>query len=482
MNLRSAWLLLVASSLVPSLALATVRHVNLNNSSPVLPYTNWATAATNIQDAIDAASPGDQILVTNGVYQTGGRAIGSFDVTNRVALTKAVAITSVNGPAVTVIQGSQASGTNAVRCAYLTNGAALVGFTLTNGASGVGNYMNGGGVSCASASAVVSNCLLIGNYAVGTGGGASRGTLVGCVLTRNQTDGGGGAAAHATLINCTITNNTAYWAAGTLGCTATNCLISRNSATNYGGGSAFSTLVNCTVAANSLQPGYGGGGGGSYHDTLFNCIVYGNTAPNGSNYYSSAMSHCCSAPLPGGGNIASTPLFVSEAGGNLRLQTNSPCINAGNNSYVTGDTDLDGNARIIGGTVDIGAYECQSPALLVCYSWLQNHGLPTDAATVYADADGDRMNNWQEWRAQTNPTNAASLLQVTAPANNVSGLTITWQSVNGVTYFLDRSTNLGAQPAFSTIQSNLAGQASTTSFTDTTATNGGPYFYRVGVQ
>ena len=99
--------------------------------------------------------------------------------------------------------------------------------------------------------------------------------------------------------------------------------------------------------------------------TLNNCIVYFNTASSGANYSGSTLNYCCTTPDPGGvGNITYAPLFVNQAGGNLHLQTNSPCINGGNNSYVIGTTDLDGNPRIASGIVDIGAYEFQGPAPL----------------------------------------------------------------------------------------------------------------------
>ncbi len=196
---------------------SSVKYVNASNATPAAPFSTWATAATNIQDAIDVAADGDTVLVTNGVYATGGRAVYGT-MTNRVAVDKAVQVQSVNGPEVTVITGQTDT-----RCVYLTNGAVLSGFTLTNGATrylgDLYREQSGGGVWCESTNTVVTNCTITGNWAVSVGGGAYGGTLNNCTLTANRacipsSGGSGGGAYGCTLNNCTLTGNMTRWAAG----------------------------------------------------------------------------------------------------------------------------------------------------------------------------------------------------------------------------------------------------------------------------
>lgn len=488
-------------------------YVDLNSANPAPPYTNWATAARVIQDAVDVATNGDVVLVTNGVYRTGGReTLG----TNRVAVLKPITLQSVNGPQATAIEGYQVPGSingdGAIRCVYLAAGASLVGFTVTNGATGA-TYYWGGGVVCEQFyGSTISNCVMVGNSA-GAGAGADGGQFYHCTFLGNSAGSSGGGAASAYLFDCLVANNWADQGGGTHSCLLQDCRIIGNSAADgggsyngraesslivsnsaggtFGGGGVNGTvLVNCTVAWNVYNGLYGGRAGGVYAGASYNSIAYNNSDRgelNYQNYYHGSWSNCCTTPLPptGARNFTNAPLFVNVASGDFRLQSNSPCINSGNRDYdylfEPVLSDADGNPRIAGGAVDVGAYEFQNPVSIISYLWLQRFGLPTDGSADFVDSDGDGMNNWQEWVAGTNPTDPLSVLRMLSASNSPSGILVTWQSVSGITYFLQRSTNFSLAPAFVTVANGIVGRIATTSFTDPGST-GGPVFYRVGVQ
>ena len=388
-----------------------------------------------------------------------------------------------------------------MRCVYLTNGAVLSGFTITNGNAAGSTY--GGGVYCAItnlsdvppvSTALLENCLVISNTVNGSGGGVAFGKLSNCIISYNFAGSSGGGTYHCNLANSTISfNSSGFWGGGATGSWLTNCLVLSNtvptsvSVGGLGGGAFDCTLNNCTVLGNQA---YSSGGVYNNGNTFFcyNSIIYYNfaTVSSRGNFDITSlvvMTNCCSTPIaPGAGNFTNAPMFGNAAAADFHLSSNSPCINAGLNFFVAATTDFDGNPRIVGGTVDLGAFEFQSPSSTLSYVWAQQYGFPTDGSADFADTDGDSMNNWQEWVVGTNPTNSASVLKMFSPSNTVSGLKISWQSVNTRKYYLQRATNLTPQPAFSVIKSNLVGQVGTTTYSDTTATNSGPYFYRVGVQ
>jgi hypothetical protein len=313
---------------------------------------SWAAAKQTLQAALYAAGDGgngasDIILATNGVYNAGGAVTPGYSLSNRVVIAKEVAVRSVNGAAVTVIEGSGTnsfSTANAMRCVYLAKGE-LEGFTLRKGSTRNMTFdVNclGGGVYMASSGLTVKNCVISGNRAQ-VGGGAYYGKI-------------------------------------------NNCLLADNGAAESGGGAGLSSLNNSTIVGNTAQrSGAGLYNNPMYPTPVYNCIFWNNRLDSGliyDLYYSATLCYTtCASGLPAvNGNINANPLFIDATNGNYRLQAASPCIDKGSNAYASDLLDLDGHVRIVDGdanstnTVDMGAYEYGSWHAVAAPEFVPWHG------------------------------------------------------------------------------------------------------------
>ena len=272
-----------------------------------------------------------------------------------------------------------------------------------------GNYAgeDGGGMSNRNSSPTVANCTFMGNSTFDGGGGMhnrdeSHPTVTDCTFRENLADDGGGIQnisrssptianctfvgnsvagsgsnngggidntydSHAIITNCSFTENSATYGGAMLSGwgsspVVANCLFVRNSA-QWGGGmynidSSSITFTNCTFSENLAQH-YGSA---IYNNNctvaMTNSIVWGN-APNSIIGSATTVTYSnVEGGWPSGrikSNIDTDPLFVG--GGNCRLKAGSPCIDAGNDAAVSSSTDLDGNIRIQGAAVDMGAFE-----------------------------------------------------------------------------------------------------------------------------
>ncbi len=243
----------------------------------------------------------------------------------------------------------------------------------------------GGGIYCFAATATIRGNLITGNEAKKCGGGVyckscsavvESNTIAG---NRSSAEYGGGiqvsSSADPTIRGNNIYNNSAFLGGGGINCyyysepTICNNNIVHNSSDNVGGGINCShlcnpTIVNCTVAANRAT---GPGGGIAILDstlaTVVNVIVWGNHSPSGPEIFkdSSCALKVTFSAVKGGwkgaGNIDTIPLFVDPAHGDYHLTYTSPCLNAGYNLPGADPFDVEGDPRVAGGTVDMGADE-----------------------------------------------------------------------------------------------------------------------------
>jgi hypothetical protein len=179
--------------------------------------------------------------------------------------------------------------------------------------------------------------------------------MTGNTITANDAHFGGGLSlvfASPTIANNTITANSAgnggalsMWRASPM--IANNSIIG-NEAVDGGGAHLYEsspTIANTIVAFNSsgIHANHG-------DPTLRHNCVYGNAAYNYDNIED---------PTGIDGNISADPLLADLQYGNVHIQPDSPCVDAGHNADAIGEFDFDGEPRIqpTDGTADIGADE-----------------------------------------------------------------------------------------------------------------------------
>jgi len=117
------------------------------------------------------------------------------------------------------------------------------------------------------------------------------------------------------------------------------------------------------------------------------------------------------------------------------------------------------------------------------HAWLASYGLPSDGSADYLDSDGDGLNNWQEYLAGTNPTNASSVFKIIGEQVLPGGqFGLRWLSVSNRLYDVMRGTDLAAgASAFAPVPgaTNLAGTPPQNTWVDSVSPASTRAFYRL---
>jgi len=409
--------------------------------------TSWPDAYNYLQDALVRALYVDEIWVAEGVYKPdqgrwikGGNREATFQLINGVPIKGGYAGFGEPDPNArdiklyeTILSGDLAGNDGEVNdpCDLLNDpcraensyhvvtgsdcneSAMLDGFTITGGNSN-GSKAYGGGMYNYAGCPTLSNCIFRNNSVSLFGGG---------IYNRDGSS--------PTVSNCIFIGNWAYVGGGMLNRAGsdpllTNCIFTGNAA-DFGGGVfgwewSKPRLINCTFTGNKAEAG-----GGMYDyggsPTLNNCIFRYNSDANGVDESAQlfhelgqiVINYSCvqgwTGALGGTDNIDVDPCFVGPGywdangvwiEGDYHLLQDSLCINSGDPNYPfdPNETDLDGNPRVIGGRIDMGAYEFQNmrPVADAAGDQVVECGCNTDEGTKVTldgtgsyDVDGDPL-------------------------------------------------------------------------------------------
>jgi hypothetical protein len=354
-----------------------IHYVRPVNTGAAYPYDTWATAATNIQAAVDACvTYGGTVLVTNGTYAAGGRAGSQGGQTNRVVLGNGLRLVSVNGAGSTKIEGCQPRGETGVRCVYLERGTTISGFMLTNGASGSSGsdeIPDNCGGAVYSDGGVVSNCVIDGGGGGAVHGGGVYGGWVYDTLIRNTFAVHGGGVKNVALFGSTLTNCYAsLWGGGAYDGQSANCRFIANTAGVRGGGAFNGVITNSVLVGNMAN-----NGGGSYWGVVYNS-VYSNNATTGSDGGGARAGHWYGCLFSGNQAVGSGGGIADGLASNCVIRGNTAATGGGvYDGYLYNCLVINNVARDFGGGVR-GAGSCLIYNSTICSNSAGSRGGGTD--------------------------------------------------------------------------------------------------------
>jgi len=322
-------------------ALAATHYVSLGGTNNPN-YLTWPDAATNIQLAVNAATNGETVLVSNGTY----------NLTNQITIPTNITVRSFSGNySNTIVNGGWPTYTN--RCFYAANSGTVDGFTISNGHYWASNDYTGGGGMFASNGVNILNCYFLNNACSNDGNSVGGGALY--------------AYPGGTISNCTFLTNAVYSqfnsSSKAFGGGAyiydrngtgpqtrlVNCAFIGNYGVNlYRGGGLYSTLDGCNVISNCVfyynYASYSCGGSFAACLLITDCIISNNSAGNntgGIAVLGSAFYVLRNSTIVNNSALNSAGIAM----GNTSFISN--CVIAGNNSQGINLTPDNNNTRVI---------------------------------------------------------------------------------------------------------------------------------------
>ncbi len=404
---------LIASCVFAVSVSATVRKVP----------SEYSSIQMAIQDSVD----GDTVLVSPGVY---------YETINFGGRDIVVTGTDPNDPKIVgyTIIDADGDGSTVTFENKETPAAVLTGFTITGGFGTLnttiegGGAFWGGGIYCFDASPTITRNIITRNYGP---------TDVDLMTGQGEISYGGGIAAiycNPIITHNIIRNNTGFIGGGMIlyigNAFVSNNIVSDNS--SYIGGGVIllgGTLINNTITGNDCDEiaeiGVGGnayvlfnpefgrsqiigniisnavsGGGILWQgDMTPDLFKYNNVWNNATGNYISMNPNTGETTYDGQndrtgtmGNISKDPVFVNPANRDYHLTFESPCIDAGDPEWIfeDGQIDIDGQRRVHGARIDIGADEYLGYVKPVANAGFDQHVL-APLETITLDGSGSQF-------------------------------------------------------------------------------------------